>query len=338
MKKVIIIGGIPSPIGGVTSYIYRLITTFPVFFSNIYDLYPHKDKFHSSFVPLHVFKGYWDYKFLQSIISKKDITFHFNFSTTKSLLLFLFLYKRQSTVWILTLHNGDLNSDFIPQCVINFLLNKFDKVVALSKLQQQYYKSSANIKFQIVNMDPFVPCDYDTDLQIPVEYNKFKNVNVNKSIILMNGYCKPFYKFEDGIEFVMKNINYCLVIVLYGDRDPMYRALLENRAACSNNILFLEGVEQSVFFKLLKDIDIYLRANTVDSFGIAVADAVCLGKKVLASDICERFHGAQVFKTFDKKDMFRKLESLSINVEPVSKSRHKKILEQQFLKYMSLYK
>jgi hypothetical protein len=47
----------------------------------------------------------------------------------------------------------------------------------------------------------------------------------------------------------------------------------------------------------------------MDSYGIAVADAINYGAIVIASDVCERYHGCRTYSHTKKCDFFAALDS-----------------------------
>jgi len=60
-----------------------------------------------------------------------------------------------------------------------------------------------------------------------------------------------------------------------------------------------------------------------DSFGIAVADAVNYGIPVLASDVCTRFEGANIFNITNYESFENALVDLLNNKSPVNYSNTK---------------
>jgi len=60
-----------------------------------------------------------------------------------------------------------------------------------------------------------------------------------------------------------------------------------------------DSQSEDLFNQCLAQSDCLLRLNSVDSFGIAVADAITLDVPVVASDVCERFPGAVIVSDFD---------------------------------------
>ncbi|WP_193051192.1 glycosyltransferase [Pseudoalteromonas undina] len=346
MRKVIIVGGIPKPIGGVTSYIYRLASLFPFLFEEIWDIYPSSDKSTIKDVKISFFKRLYDIKLLFRLIKLNNIIFHFNFSTQYSLVRFIFLFKRKNVNWVLTLHNGNLSTKYHNLKVVcyfyRWILTRFDSVMVLSELQKDFYLACGVPVSKLHMINSFVPPSVSMSNslnELPNNFKKFMQQNSGRKLLMMNGYCKPFYRFEDGVDFTIENEMTCLVVVLYGSTDKQYLLSLKNKAQASTRVLFMEGVEHDTFLSMLSLVDMYLRPNTVDSFGIAVADAICLGKLAIASDICQRFEGAITFKTGDTMAMKQLLtHSLHTQLTSHDKFQRSKYCKELLSRYELLYK
>ena len=307
MSSVIIVGGIPNPIGGVTSYIERLVNFLPQFYESVIDLYPNsvKAKIDPS-VKIEYYSKNNLLKLYLRLIKKFNI-YHFNFSSVKSLLFLYFLYKKSNVKWVLTLHHGNLYNfpkfvpNFIMNTIIKRVLAKCDKVIAISSEQRKFYSKFIQSNDKIIDQNTFVPYIFDNKkLKLPEKVLKFIEEGQNPSnsrVILMNGYCQPYYNFQHGIELVKKHKSLKIIIVLYGGLDNKdYYSFLKEEESNHENIIVCQGLEQKSFMSLLRLVDIYWRANSIDSFGITVADAVLLKKLVIATDVCERFKGAITYK------------------------------------------
>ncbi|MDB4001173.1 glycosyltransferase [Oceanospirillaceae bacterium] len=348
LKKVIIVGGIPSPIGGVTSYIYRLLLAFPNNYFSLIDLYPHRSKVYldsSLNIKHEIFNGI-RLSFIIYLFRKVDYVIHFNFSTFGAVPFFLLMPKRNLQKWILILHNGDpiKNLDrscfyFIYKKIFECALKKFDRIVYLNDKQYKVYISFGVDEKKLISMDSFVPLSENEDLSVPISIDDlFIDVDFGSSII-MNGYCKSFYNFHHGVEYVLERNHSVLIIALYGDEDEAYKSELMDLIGKSDRVKIVENLDQNKFNNLMAQADIYLRANSIDSFGIAVADAVCLGIKVVASDVCKRFDGAILYNVNDRNELFGVLDDIYLlDVSKINISFNKaNYLNDLAIKYSLLY-
>jgi len=319
MKTVTIVGGVPAPVGGVTSYISRLINYFPEYFYQVLDLYPYVKKeviSNTLNIDHKIFKGLLSIGCIYELMKIKNGIVHFNFSTAKALFPLILIWKRSNVKWVLTLHNGKPDSNinqilpgFLLKYCFKYSLTKFDRISSLNDYQSNFYNKYDVYSECVIDMDTFVPYIKAISGDLPMSFVEFRKKHQRESIILMNGYGKRFYNFHLGVEFVNTNSDYLLVIVIYGDIDDVYYQELMYLIGDNDRVLIIEGIEQSIFLNLLGNVHIYLRANSIDSFGIAVADAVCMGKTAIASDVCKRFPGCYLYVDGEKEQLFNLLET-----------------------------
>ncbi len=309
----IIVGGLPAPVGGVTSYISRLVHLVPELFSEIIDLYPDDNKHGAPpGVILTQYPGPFSIEFVIRLFREKG-TLHCNFSTLRSVFLFLCIIKPKRSRWILTLHNGSLGEkgwgtnwkNWGRRKLAELALSKFDNIIAISSTQKSFYESLKVDKKKIVILPTYVPLQSSFNEASPklVKYQDFVSDHPGYLNILMNGYGTSIYRFEDLISFVQSNDGYTLTIALYGHIDGSYIAYLRKLSE-GLPIFFVFSLSQEEFSYILKDCDIYVRANSVDSFGIVVADAVVNGKHVIATDVCSRFPGAYLYRCGDSSALW----------------------------------
>lgn len=297
MSRVLVVGGVPNPIGGVTNFIYRLLENNKV--TKVVDLYPSKTKVIPSGYKGEVFffRSYVHF-FIYYVFSKKlhdniDLI-HFNFSTP-SALPFIFLLPKKRKNFALMLHHGELASPY-PKFLTSLFLKKFDKFFCLSSAHLFFYAQYAE-ENKCVRATSYLPAsrsgfkDVDCDVKEVVE--KLKN---RTGFCVISGYCNVIYNHHWVVDlFVTCEKSRGLVVFLYGDFDDEYYALLKAKAKDSSRIVFFVNKDAVSFNFALSYADSYLRPNIRDSFGIAVADAISLGVKVLASDVCDRYPGAYLF-------------------------------------------
>lgn len=314
-NKVTIIGSIPKPIGGVSSFCYRAVQgELSGLYSDIYDLYPHKEKCKvkiNFFCPQYtsfIYKFFWLWI---KLAFKANKVVHFNFSSTRALFL-LALQPKFGRKWVLTLHNGNLRSrSSFTKLLHKLVLRRIDKIITLSNKQEVYYSS---LGFQNThNIDSYLPPTVDfqeTSSQIiPFGF---------KQTVLGSGYCLDFYRLDFLETFALKHPDIQVLIVLYGNSDELILNRLKANSNKLDNLTLVEPMEESNFLSLLSKVDLYMRPNDVDSFGIACADAITLGTKVIASDVCKRFQGVTTFTVGDYKEF----ENKSIELLSTPKKQH----------------
>jgi hypothetical protein len=296
MKKIMIFGGLPEPIGGVTNFIYRIAAANLV--DKVVDVYFGKRKrVPPSFTGIifnynNLINFFLAYIFRR--VPTKDVdAIHFNFSTPRSLIYVCFLPKRRSEFYLM-LHHGQLNSS-APNFLMRIFLKKFDKIFYLSERQNEFY-----VKHNFPSSKLHKKSSY-----LPVKEIFFENVDADvKAIVdsnaefsLISGYCNEIYNHHWVIKlFSEVELNKKLLVFLYGEINNSYFLKLNEIAQENPRVYFFLDRSSDTFNYALSRSSVYLRPNSRDSFGIAVADAVNFGVKVLASNVCDRYPGSYIFQ------------------------------------------
>ena len=206
-RETIIIGGLPNPIGGVTTFLSRLIKAYPQFAIVLLDLYasddkriPHNYKGEYALVPnkiLLIFNIF----LLQFKYKGKEI--FFNFSSGNSLVFFLLLPKFNNE-WSLMLHHGHLASK-LPNCLLKFVLNKFDIIYTLNDRQEAFYRS-IDPRYSLVRESSYVPAvliDIDEPEKLPLQTAKKEKFQ----IVVGSGFPRALYQHHLLIDLIRKNEN-----------------------------------------------------------------------------------------------------------------------------------
>lgn len=130
-------------------------------------------------------------------------------------------------------------------------------------------------------------------------------------LIATSGYGVANSGFIDLVETLTGlGESFGLVIVAYGeiDRDYMDRV----RAAIGGTPCLLLGPLEPVEFRyLLTAVDVYVRNTTADAYGLAVAEALDLGTPAAATSVCERAEGCATYELGDRDALAELIESLS---------------------------
>lgn len=301
----IIVGGLPKPIGGVTSFLKRLVLKYDYKIDLFIDLYPNLEKN----IPEKLIgrykcftKFYLPYFFLKMNDCNSEV--FFNFSRLTSLFLFLFIRKKGQR-WYLMLHHGTLSKSYFPDFLISILLKKFDTIYAINYNQYEYFLrfSKKNVMLSSSYVSIFDKGKVDVrviNLINTIKYNKYNY------IFACSGYPSDIYRHELSINAVLKRTDSAIVVCLYGTGNLNE---LEKKYLGYKNVFFVYFLDESSFNYLLKNIDCYLRPNTVDSFGVAVADAINLGTCVIASDVCPRYKGTILFNSASEVEFIELVQS-----------------------------
>jgi len=342
-NKVTLVGAIPSPMGGVSTYILRCIQFFGGrYYSEVLDPYPSIEK--EKIAVKHKtpqFKGIYRWLWLALKVStSKNSVIHFNFSTTKSLFILLLSIKLRRK-WIVMLHNGELkNKGRLSRLLFKFALAKVDKVLYISNFQKAFYTDNGIQNYKLVHLDSYLPSKIqEKNISLPSEFILFRSKY--KKVIFGNGYRTKLYNFDYLIKFAERNISVGVVIILYGSNyDVETNDLLVKSNLRLDNLLILKSVSSCAFIKLLSCIDIYVRPNYVDSFGLACADSILLGKSVVASNVCERFEGCILFDAGNYEDfeckIIQSMQTTQVIKDQVEISTYLKNKQLQYSKIYNL--
>ncbi|OLC69679.1 MAG: hypothetical protein AUH78_23115 [Gemmatimonadetes bacterium 13_1_40CM_4_69_8] len=214
---------------------------------------------------------------------------HFNFSSLTSL-VFLVLLPKNGTKWILMLHHGVLESR-LPDVLVRYVLRRCDHIVYMNEAQYTSYRLHGVRGSKLVKASSYVrpvPGTPDTVFQQDIE-----SYCAARPTFVASGYPTRWYNLDWCIRFVGQREQYQLALFVYGD-GPEKAEIQKQVGRCENVRVYWDQTEDNFNYALSKCFH-YLRPNTRDSFGIAVADAVNYGVPVLASDVCPRYQGARTF-------------------------------------------
>lgn len=313
--KTTIIGGVPQPVGGVTGFIYRLCHHLPDYTDAVIDLYPGSNKWsigdvrliHKKPGKIHAVR--WLLSSVLKVLISSQI--YFNFSGTKFLKLAAVIPKFPWQTWILTLHHGDLEVPGGLGTLETLGLRRMNKIGHIGSKQRKFYMENKCDDKKLYPVVPFLPYvappanakSFDDEFM-----KSLMSIRQNhKTIMLASGYPTAIYNHEWILEYMDAQKNddaVALILCLYGS-DPEQRwDTLKRMADINKNVYFFEYLQPDAFQEVLQMADIYLRPNDTDSYGVAVGEAVSLGKSAIASNACDRFPGAKIFPVGDKQAFY----------------------------------
>lgn len=311
MKKHLlgVIGSLPRPVGGVTAFLDRFVSR--MFIPDIFLDYVFsntKPIFCDDKVEYFVSNGFigssvtFFVKELERLIVRRSkIIWFINFSTPGGVLRCALLPKMPGATWVLMLHNGELGHGgvlrLLPVWFLKWLYRRFDKVLVISQRQASYYSRYVSPE-KLVAVKSYLPAsNYGHFSSIAVDRLVALKVKSQCPLITLSGYPLKEYGYQlffDAIEPLLDQ-QFLICLCCYGEEADRVQQFVP--AACSDRVLVFNSLSEHGFTEVLRATDIYVRPNLVDSFGVAVADAVNMGKVVIASDVCERVPGAVLFKS-----------------------------------------
>ncbi len=307
-ERFVVVGGIPEPEGGVTTYIYRLARRDSGRVEKVFDLYQGSEKKDISPVEhvnpkrlplLHLF--------LFLLGNREDV--YFNFSGVLGLVVLVLLPKRPGVKWFLTLHNGAVGERLARSRLLHWLARVgagyIDQMGFLSEEQKKAYYSLGLTEERLLRVSSFIPTD-SRDIA-PLDANRFPEVawclENEVPYFLISGYPTLIYQHQEVLQLFQslweEGLQARLFAFWYGDdSDGILEALKQAFQGCEK-AHFYWGVDSDSFLSVMSSASGYIRMNTVDSFGVAVAEAVTADVPVIATNVCARYEGADVVDVGD---------------------------------------
>lgn len=313
-QSLLIAGVYPPPYGGVSVHIYRL----------------HKILNNSSVFNLaqqERYKGQNYVRLFFHIIKNKHDAVHLHSTSTFVLFLFYFLHKVKKFKWILTDHNPRLfiAKSGINKSFIKLFISQVDVLILVGEhVLKNYQKELKHIPGQLYVKNAFLPPPQEEKKLIMADYPKAFNdfLNSKESFILANASRLVFYKNEDlyGLdmcvklikELVKSNRNIGLIFALSEDVETIkedkikdYFKYIENYIKENNladNVYLLIGKNE--LWPLMTKIDLFVRPTNTDGDSVSVREALYFNCSVLASNVCERPQGVNLFETRDQNDFY----------------------------------
>ncbi|RMF60916.1 MAG: glycosyltransferase [Calditrichaeota bacterium] len=231
---------------------------------------------------------------------------------------------------ILTIHSGafvaSYSSNKIKRYLLKRILKQFTKIIPVNSEQQQFLRDYLKLGSRITEIIPsYILPDINSinkvDPSIKEKIEKFRKEHT--IVLMISGMVLPHYGYELLIEVVkslpMKN-HIGVIFSFYGEVDKEYKTTLLKKINSIHHLIFDENLQEENFLYVLKSVDVYVRPTTVDSVGVVVAEALTLRVPVLASDVCFRPPGTILFKSSDKKDLKERLVFILQNKEKVQQS------------------
>ncbi|UBU95210.1 glycosyltransferase family protein [Edwardsiella tarda] len=300
--KLVIVGCLPEPIGGVSDFCQRLSEKLlgdGVKFDFI-DLYPSKLKAKIASNPNLNYKVIdrknilFRFINMKSILTRSDFKIiFFNFSSQRAMVFLFFLLPliRGNKRIYLCLHHGTLSSNPITSLLYSLVLRRMTKVFSLSDAQSKFYGGFID-KTKIISSSSYIPLSSDYKKEtLSRSFNVFIAGSEDFHYHLKETLHEIISYHENDKSFIK------ITVVVYGRYSNKFvDSLMELKKATTLDIQFFFDLCSADFNKKLSEHDIYIRNTSIDSFGISVADANEMGVSVIASDVCQRYPGTYLFK------------------------------------------
>lgn len=315
--KILLIGTIPPPLGGVSVHTKRLFHLLknrgtPV---EIFDPSRH-----------HIFRGHEKIALLVVLLWNNFGIVHFQgFDFSRSLLRLILIARSLMRFKLYATAHSCRLSESTPLKAISFqsnILSKLDCLVAVHhSILEKYAKLKIPIPAQSLVVPAFLPPDESEENRIwssyPDELSNF--LSNHKPILVANAFRIIFYMGEDlyGIDLSIELTKRLLeryprigvIFALADDSEEIeYLNILQRKMidlGIQDNFLMLKG--QRELWPLLKRADLMLRPTNSDGDAISIREALYFGHAVVASDVCERPPGVTTFASRNIEDFEEKV-------------------------------
>jgi len=295
MSNILIIGKIPPPIGGVTTFVLRQVTYMKQKGNNV-ELFP---LFSLS-----------DIKVLINILLHRYDSYQLNAISLPILIFFMLTCNLRKVEVVDHNHSRHFKNNLVTKLKL-WLLRHTNKVCLVDKHLKSNYPTDF-INFSVIN--PFLPPTEgersNAVNNIPHDIKEF--ANGKGKIIVLSAWR---YIEEDGIELyglnqavnsflaIESKLNGVGVVICIGDSTYNTDKIkaLKLLATSSNNIMFWEGCSAS--WALFTNNTLYLRPTSTDGNSISIHEALYFQAKVLASDVVDRPDGCTTYQYRNNQDL-----------------------------------
>jgi len=299
-NKIIIIGTLPPPIGGVSIYNKRL-----------FDYLQNEEGIEADFID---YKRNSIFEVLKAVIRHKII--YLNCSSS----LFKFFIATLSALFnkklLITFH-GNIERHSNGVTPLNKLIIKFATMTIA--LNRQSFDYAAKYSGKVFLGTAFIPPMRKEELSDEIKtlladcrknYKVICSSNAHNVSIDKSG--NEIYQVRFLLSIFSELADCCIIL---SDPSGMYSSYLSKlKVEIPKNVFIIKFTHS--YFELLKEIDVMLRITTTDGDSISVREALFLQKIVIASNVVDRPAGV-VCVSISREEIIAKLgEVLSGTVAP----------------------
>lgn len=283
-RKVLIVGTVPPPVGGVTRSVENEIAALRSVGVEVMLL------------------GAGIASVIKALLTRFDFA-HVHATQHGKRLLGVLFGKIVARKTIFTVHGLLMNAD---SPIERMSLRLADGAVLLNDQIETNYKDLF-IRYRVATApltpifaEAFAPSD---------STERFFEKDADRRYLLLYAYDKDFYNGRDvyGVDFVLENLSrlgdgYRLVLL-----DPKRRYAEEVAALDDSRVIYIDRPVD--FTGLLRRVDVYIRPTAHDGNSVAIQEAVACNVQVLASDVVSRPAAVRTFRYGDFEDFVAKLSA-----------------------------
>ena len=277
-RKLLIVGKIPPPIGGVTIHTSRLLD------------YLHTEKVEYDFYDNRSFNII---TFLYAIWKAKIA--HIHLDNPFYMFVFTLFCRIFNTYSIITIH-GKIYRYRTFLSFFEWLAIWSSKKVIL--LNQYSFDIAVRINSNSVCMSAFIPPIHSKLLDSALQKKIQEVKKITSFLFCTNAYSLTYdrngdevYGIFELVDFFLKNTN--LALVVSDPKGEYYNNYLNKGELITDNIKFLLGNHS--FVEVIKVSDCVIRNTSSDGDSLSVNEALYFGKKVIATNCIDRPDGVLVY-------------------------------------------
>jgi len=322
-SHILIIGGYPPPYGGVTVHIKRFHEYCQEKNTRLKIVTQFGTADHPDVISLRGNKLKKLFHLIRIVRSFNGKIIHVHSSRLNNLLWggWLIHWFGKSKIRVLTNHSGNFSiqtKKTLRNILTNRFIKMFDYIICVNDNQQKMFSEKLNVPLYRLPVIPsYIPM-VNTSFCGSKEVQEFvKKVHSKvRYLIVTTGYLERYYGYDLLIEAIKKiDMNIGLLFIFYTTSNKQYKKELLPKISSFSNMWYLDNVRSDDMLYLIKKADILVRANSADTYGMVIGDAIKLGTPSIASDVCSRHPGTILFKTGDSADLIRKIVNTLENIK-----------------------
>lgn len=326
-KRVVIIGPMPPPLGGVSVHVQRVSAKLKKQANYVV---------HVESEPLYRHRLFFIYmiKVIYILLKVKPHMVHMH-----TLFLPNGLRELRWVMWFKRLLKFDViliehNCRYVQQRDktwkdrLNKLLPSIEQQVLIGNLTAQSFAQCGIVHAQKTTVEAaFLPPLQKDEAKIVATYPQevFTFIEQHQHVLLANASAlrffegKDLYGFDRSIEALArlntKESNVGVILALSKVENEEYLACLKQKIATlqmQKHVYILTG--QKELWPLLKKVDVFVRPTLSDGASVSVQEALWCNLPVVASDVCNRPDNVHLFKTGNVDDLTRVLCKVLVNI------------------------
>lgn len=313
--QLLIIGGYPPPYGGVTVHIKRFHEYCQKNDVRLTILTQFGTANHPDVISLRGNKLRKLFHLIRLARSFNGKIIHVHSSRLNNLIWggWLIHWFGKSKIRVLSNHSGNFKigtSKSIRNVLINKFIKKFHFIVCMNENQQHMFNKILEIP---LNRLPIIP-SYIPMVNTSFSGSKKTQLLIEKVqrkvryLIVTTGYLEKYYGYDLLIEAVNElEMDIGVLFIFYTTSDKQYQRDLLPKINGNSNMWYLENIPSNDMLYLVKEADVLVRANSADTYGMVIGDAMQLGTPAVASDVCPRHPGTILFETGNIYDLKEKI-------------------------------